>query len=289
MKKIILSTVLVIGLSFTSFAQVGVGTTSPEVSAALDMSSVTMGFLPPRMTNIQMDAISSPAEGLMIYCTDCTPKGLYAYDGVNYLSLLLGGENTAGTDTSTIVTELQSTATGKIWMDRNLGATQQSASTTDAASYGDLYQWGRAKDGHESRTSLTTTTLATSGNPGHGKFIKGSNWTDFTEEDDLWQSGLNDPCPSGYRLPTEVEFDAEITGGIGSSTDALNVLKLSLPGYRQNANASLNQVNGSGYYWSSTVNATVTNESKILHIYGSTVNIQSFKRAYGFSVRCTQD
>jgi len=40
-------------------------------------------------------------------------------------------------------------ATGKIWMDRNLGASQVATSSTDAAAYGDLYQWGRAADGHE--------------------------------------------------------------------------------------------------------------------------------------------
>jgi hypothetical protein len=52
--------------------------------------------------------------------------------------------------------------TGKVWLDRNLGARQVCTSSTDAACFGDLYQWGRAKDGHESRTSGTTETLASS-------------------------------------------------------------------------------------------------------------------------------
>jgi hypothetical protein len=42
--------------------------------------------------------------------------------------------------------------TGKVWLDRNLGARQVCTSSTDAACFGDLYQWGRAKDGHESGT-----------------------------------------------------------------------------------------------------------------------------------------
>ncbi|VVM21411.1 hypothetical protein BSPWISOXPB_2895 [uncultured Gammaproteobacteria bacterium] len=37
---------------------------------------------------------------------------------------------------------LESPITGKIWLDRNLGATQAATSRTDSASYGDLYQWG---------------------------------------------------------------------------------------------------------------------------------------------------
>lgn len=76
MKKLILS-VAFIATSLVSFAQVGVGTTNPDASAALDVESTTQGFLPPRMTEAQMNAISAPAEGLMVYCTDCTPKGLY--------------------------------------------------------------------------------------------------------------------------------------------------------------------------------------------------------------------
>jgi hypothetical protein len=43
--------------------------------------------------------------------------------------------------------------TGRVWLDRNLGASQVCTSVTDTACYGDLYQWGRAKDGHESRDS----------------------------------------------------------------------------------------------------------------------------------------
>lgn len=49
---------------------VGIGTTSPHSSAALHINSTTRGFLPPRMTTIQRNAIASPLNGLMIYDTD---------------------------------------------------------------------------------------------------------------------------------------------------------------------------------------------------------------------------
>jgi uncharacterized protein (TIGR02145 family) len=48
---------------------VGIGTTTPDASAALDVTSTTKGFLPPRMTNAQMQAIVNPVDGLMIYNT----------------------------------------------------------------------------------------------------------------------------------------------------------------------------------------------------------------------------
>ena len=47
--------------------------------------------------------------------------------------------------------------TGKIWLDRNLGASQVCTSSTDSSCYGNLYQWGRNDDGHESSSTTTVT------------------------------------------------------------------------------------------------------------------------------------
>ncbi|MBK8500928.1 MAG: hypothetical protein IPL46_01280 [Saprospiraceae bacterium] len=100
--------------------------------------------------------------------------------------------------------------TGKVWLDRNLGATQVATSSTDAASYGDLYQWGRAADGHQVRTSATNGTQATTwladegSNLWDGKFIIGfADWL-TPAATDLWSgtAAENNPCPSGYRIPT---------------------------------------------------------------------------------------
>ena len=68
----------------TSDGKVGIGTTTPEASAKLQLESTTQGFLPPRMTSAQKNAITSPAEGLMIYQTDRT-KGWYGFDGASWV------------------------------------------------------------------------------------------------------------------------------------------------------------------------------------------------------------
>lgn len=67
--------------TFPSSGSVGIGTTSPNSSSLLDMTSTTKGMLTPRMTKAQRDAISSPATGLMIYQTDNT-AGFYYYAGI---------------------------------------------------------------------------------------------------------------------------------------------------------------------------------------------------------------
>jgi len=57
-------------MSYTSFAQIGIGTTSPHPSAEVDVNSSDKGFLVPRLTTLQRDAISNPSPGLIIYNTD---------------------------------------------------------------------------------------------------------------------------------------------------------------------------------------------------------------------------
>ncbi len=59
---------------------VAIGNTIPAATAVLEVSSTTKGFLPPRMTTNQRDAISLPATGLIIYQTD-GKTGLYSYNG----------------------------------------------------------------------------------------------------------------------------------------------------------------------------------------------------------------
>ena len=60
------------------FAQVGIGTTTPNASSILDLTSSTQGLLTPRMTTAQRIAIVSPADGLMVYDTDL--KSFYHYN-----------------------------------------------------------------------------------------------------------------------------------------------------------------------------------------------------------------
>ncbi|SMC63161.1 hypothetical protein [Moheibacter sediminis] len=70
MKKII--TILTIGAAVALTAQVGIGVNSPDSTAMMEAASTEKGFLPPRMTTAQRDAINggNPSAGLVIYNLD---------------------------------------------------------------------------------------------------------------------------------------------------------------------------------------------------------------------------
>ncbi len=73
---------------------VGVGTTTPHSSAALDVSSTTKGFLPPRLSQPQRDAIGSPAAGLTVFNT--TTNRTNIWNGTSWTEAIVG-ETTAAT------------------------------------------------------------------------------------------------------------------------------------------------------------------------------------------------
>ena len=190
-------------------------------------------------------------------------------------------------------TDVYNHKTGKVWMDRNLGASQVATSSTDAASYGDLYQWGRGTDGHQIRTSATTATLSSTDQPVEGKFILGPNtpydWRS-SQNANLWQgvNGVNNPCPAGYRIPTEAEWNAErLSWSDNTSVGAFaSPLKLPMAGFRSLINGGLATVGTNGYYWSSTASGS---DSRNLDFSSSVASMGTSSRAYGSSVRCIKD
>jgi uncharacterized protein (TIGR02145 family) len=209
--------------------------------------------------------------------------------------------------------------TGETWLNNNLGASyanvnhpdfnpiQQATSSTDDKAYGSFYQWGRYSDGHElidrnagdpHSTSSTANTNANTpvpnaGNIWDGKFILESispyDW--LTPQDNtLWQgvNGTNNPCPSGYRLPTEAELNAERSSWSNNNAAGAfaSPLKLLAAGGRHRDNGSLLVVGSYGYYWSSTVSGS---NAKYLSFDSSVTGMGTDDRADGVSVRCIKD
>jgi hypothetical protein len=78
-----LTTLLILTAIFSQ-AQVGIGVSTANInpSAQLDVTSTTKGLLVPRMTENEKNAINSPADGLLVYQTNCV-KGFYSFNGSN--------------------------------------------------------------------------------------------------------------------------------------------------------------------------------------------------------------
>lgn len=164
----------------------------------------------------------------------------------------------------TKIVDVTNPKTGKTWMDRNLGASRAATSSDDVEAFGDLYQWGRRVDGHQVRNSTTTKTLSSVDKTENGNFIisddfKTTDWRN-TQNNDLWQgvNGVNNPCPKGYRLPTEVELKEEFLSWNTNNAEGAfaSPLKLPVAGVRRRSNGSI-IVTQSGY-WTSTVKSPVT-------------------------------
>jgi len=90
MYKFILSFSFLFFSLIVTAQNVGIGTTTPNASAILDASSTTQGFLPPRMTYAQRNAIVNPAAGLIVYCTDCANGEMQFYNGTNWINMSVG-------------------------------------------------------------------------------------------------------------------------------------------------------------------------------------------------------
>lgn len=84
--NILIINLLLIFTSSLNAQNVGINTTTPNASAALDIVSTNQGMLVPRMTQAQREAIASPAKGLLVYQNDNT-EGFYFHNGAAWQSL----------------------------------------------------------------------------------------------------------------------------------------------------------------------------------------------------------
>ena len=184
----------------------------------------------------------------------------------------------------------------KCWLDRNLGATQVAISSTDPDSYGDLFQWGRGDDGHQLRTSNTTATLSSTDVPSNALFISTGvggnyNWRS-PENNNLWQgvNGVNNPCPTGFKVPSESDLSYEAQGWSPNSNAVAggfaSTLKISLGGLRTHT-GSTEEVGVYGNYWTSTVDSTNSKRLTIRANEGPNWNV--FNRTRAASIRCIKD
>jgi hypothetical protein len=86
MKKVFFLIVFTTTYQWLSAQNVGIGTTTPQASAQLDVTSTTKGILIPRMTTAQRTAIATPVPGLLVF--DNTSSSFWFYNGSSWTEFL---------------------------------------------------------------------------------------------------------------------------------------------------------------------------------------------------------
>ena len=288
-------------MRITAGGNVGIGTTSPASSALVDMTSTNKGFLPPRMTHEQISAISGPADGLIVYCTN--DGKFYAYvAGSGAWKEIMYGSGTilppfpCGTSitvthmTSGFVAPVDKTVTygtvtnilgepTKCWITQNLGADHQATAVNDATeeSAGWYWQFNRMQGYKHDGTTRTPNTT----------------WVALIDENSNWVAA-NDPCTielgTGWRLPNATEWTNVDGAGVWLSWNGPwnSALKMHAAGRLDYTNGTLFFRGSGGYYWSSSSGG---------NSYGYYLDFRSgqcfvdnnARKASGFSARCLRD
>jgi len=172
--------------------------------------------------------------------------------------------------------------TGRVWLDRNLGASRVCTAYNDSACYGNYYQWGRGTDGHEKSNSTTTSTQAIDVNNAGSNFIKGNSDWASTDSDGRIRSANwsktdgSSVCPIGYVVPKITEFIAE---NISGKIDSYDKLKLPSSGWRYGEYGDLRNRGSYEVFWTSSQPILFRINSGEVEWYGSSP-------WNGLSIRC---
>ncbi len=149
-------------LTASAFAQVGIGTTTPDASSALDITSTTKGLLMPRMTNAQRVAIASPAAGLLVFVTDFDGGTFLFYDGTGWKELLLTeARDTPDAPTIGTATAGDTQATVSFTAPSNNGGSAITSYTATSSPGGIAGTVSQAGSGSITVTGLTSGTTYT--------------------------------------------------------------------------------------------------------------------------------
>lgn len=309
-------TIMTLFLSFWATAQVGIGTTTPDPNAILDIVSTNKGFLPPRVADVT--AITTPVAGLMIY--DNSKQCMRYYNGTiwsdcmgNITPVFTCGDTMTDIDGNTYPTVLIG---GQCWMAADLKVSRYP--NGNAIPYIDNNAtWGalgdnNTDDGYSFYNDSNNDGVIDITYPDYGALYSYSaaiadNWV--RDNSAINSEGGQGICPDGWHLPTDAEWttlttflggtnvaggemkETGITHWNSPNTGATNSSGFTaLPGgYRHWSSGTFYNVGNYGYWWSSTEPTGSRAYYRYLYYLNPLANRTHNNKSYGFCVRCIRD
>ena len=309
MKKALFTAGLAIALACTANAQAGIGIPTSQIdpSAQLQVSSTAKGFLPPVMTEAQRNDIANPAQGLIVFCTDCGVNGQpQFYNGSSWRNML-GGETAAnltthscgtpnvhnpnlayGTMTDQEGNEYKTIVIGnQEWMAENLNTSIYRNGDMIPTNLAD-FTWENTNSGAWAYWNNDASYACP-----YGKLY---NWFTCVDARHL--------CPVGWHMPTDAEWTVltDYLGGVDIAGGKMKTTGLwSSPndgatnssgfsgtpgGFRY---ITYNDIGSFGYWWSSS--ATDNDNAMYCNLFYYSANELSspLPKRFGLSVRCIRD
>ncbi|MCF8234644.1 MAG: hypothetical protein K9G67_06700 [Bacteroidales bacterium] len=289
-------------LTIETDGRIGIGTTNPASSAILEISSTNQGMLPPRMSTNQMNSISSPTAGLLVFNT--TVNMLFCYNGESWKPTM----NNDGMSCGTISYGGQSYNTVIIgtqcWLAENLnigtrvdGEYEQTDNgniekycydnlESNCDTYGGLYQWDEMM---QYTTEEGTQGICPMGwhlpDDEEWKTLEGYVDSKYKVGDGEWDNTLYRGFDVGLNLKSEniwasggygddlYDFSAEpgglrVTGGIG---------------------VTFSEIQAAGLFWTSSTFDADNAWRRLLGWSSDQVSRLETDKEKGFSVRCIKD
>jgi len=208
MKTLGIAAMLLFGC--TLYGQVGIGTTTPNPSSIVDITSSTGGILLPRMLQSQRDAIPLPATGLLIYQTDGA-SGFYSYSGAVWVPLASAGAGGEFQSVSGVVFNTTAIATD----DFVFGSNQLDDNITSNADNARLFfdkSKGAFRAGDVSNAQWDNTNVGT------GSFATGSNTTASGVSSTALGSGSSASGSNATALGNSTTASGAFSSAFGNAT-----------------------------------------------------------------------
>lgn len=268
-----------------SAQSVGVGTSSPNASAILDVNSTNKGFLPPRMTYSQRDLILAPSAGLMVWCLDCGTSGvLQVFNGTIWQNISSTNDIPANYPNANICTQN--------WMTKNLSVSNY-RNGDPIPKVTDPNLW--------SSLSYGAWCWYNNDSINYSQYGKLYNW--FAVSD---PRGL---APMGWHIPTNLEWNLlaiDCLGGLniaGGKLKTTGIVYWTAPnvgatnssgftgygGGQRTESGTFTSINGYGFWWSLTDISQNLAYALTLSSANATTSLDYFVKKTGYSVRCVRD